>query len=226
MRICSHVAQQKPKKHQRMRLSVIVLIILNITTMAFCSFAQPESTKLEYLNPVPHLHKPIFSGEDLSQLKWSNSSNPLETRLGALEREVADLKVLINTLIQSQPSSPVVDVSGNLDMSSEIADIPSVIDIYFDLGSSTINANALMAMNEVIDIAAHYPRYRILLKGFADATGQPQRNQALAQERMQQIRNLLLSSGILNGQILAQFPDPECKESGPHLRKVSIVFIP
>jgi outer membrane protein OmpA-like peptidoglycan-associated protein len=227
MCLCSHVAQQKSSQYQFMRMFVIAMILLNIAMMPFCTWAQPENQpSLEYLHPVPHLHKPQFGEEDLSQIKWTKSTNPFETRLSALEREVADLKVMITTLIQSQPSSPVVDLSNTLPLQGEVADIPSTIDIFFDLGSTSINANALMAMNEVIDIAAHYPKYRILLKGFADASGQPQRNQALAQERMQQIRNLLLSSGIHNAQILAQFPDPFCDEIGPHLRKVSIIFVP
>ncbi len=210
-----------------MRTFIIALILLNIVVMPLCTFAQPESQPaLEYLHPAPHLHKPILNEEDLSQIKWSNTEDKFESRLAHLENEVADLKLMIQSLMKAEMGSPVADVSNALPPMGEIADIPSVIEIYFENGQSGINANALMALNEVIDIAAHYPTQRIILKGHADATGSPQRNQALAQERMQQVRNLLLSSGIDNKNIFAQFPDPSFTEKGANMRKVSIVFAP
>ncbi len=210
-----------------MRTSIITLILLNIVVMPLCTFAQPENQPaLEYLHPGPHLHKPILNEEDLSQIKWSNSKDPLESRLSNLEKEVADLKVMIQSLMKAESFSPMADASNGLPPRGEVAGIPSVIDIYFDNGQSSINANALMALNEVIDIAAHYPNHRIILKGYADATGSAQANQILAQERMQQVRNLLLSSGIANQNIFAQFPDPFFKETGAAMRKVSIVFAP
>ena len=194
--------------------------------MSLCLFAQPDSSPLEYLKPVPHLHKPNLTTEDLSQIKWMNTENPFESRLTHLENEVADLKMMVQTLIKAQSGSPVADNNQSLPPKGEIAGIPSVIEIYFENGQAGINANALMALNEVIDIAAHYPNQRIILKGYADATGNPQRNQILAQERMQQVRNLLLSSGIENQNIFAQFPDPSFTEMGANMRKVSIVFAP
>lgn len=194
--------------------------------MSFCLFAQPDNGALEYLKPAPHLHKPSLTADDLSQIKWINTENPFESRLAHLENEVADLKLMIQSLMKAEMGSPVADVSNALPPKGEIAGIPSVIEIYFENGQSGINANALMALNEVIDIAAHYPTQRIILKGYADATGNPQRNQALAQERMQQVRNLLLSSGIDNKNIFAQFPDPSFTEKGATMRKVSIVFAP
>lgn len=192
--------------------------------MSLCLFAQPENGALEYLKPAPHLHKPSLTADDLSQIKWINTENPFESRLAHLENEVADLKLMIESLVKAQTGSPVADNINFLPPKGEIAGIPSVIDIYFENGQSGINANALMALNEVIDIAAHYPSQRIILKGYADATGNPQRNQILAQERMQQVRNLLLSSGIENQNIFAQFPDPTFTEKGANMRKVSIVF--
>ncbi len=194
--------------------------------MSLCLFAQPDNGALEYLKPAPHLHKPSLTADDLSQIKWINTENPIESRLTHLENEVADLKLMIQSLMKVEMGSPIADVSNALPPKGEIAGIPSVIEIYFENGQSGINANALMALNEVIDIAAHYPTQRIILKGYADATGNPQRNQALAQERMQQVRNLLLSSGIDNQNIFAQFPDPSFTEKGATMRKVSIVFAP
>jgi len=224
MRLCSHVAQQKPAQHQRMKKARITWTMLFSLVMPLCILAQPDNGALEYLKPAPHLHKPSLTADDLSQIKWINTENPIESRLTHLENEVADLKLMIQSLMKAEMGSPIADVSNALPPKGEIADIPSVIEIYFENGQSGINANALMALNEVIDIAAHYPTQRIILKGYADATGSPQRNQALAQERMQQVRNLLLSSGIDNQNIFAQFPDPTFIEKGANMRKVSIVF--
>ena len=224
MRLCSHVAQQKPAQYQRMKKACIIWTMLFSLVMPLCILAQPDNGALEYLKPAPHLHKPSLTADDLSQIKWINTENPIESRLTHLENEVADLKLMIQSLMKAEMGSPVADVSNALPPKGEIAGIPSVIEIYFENGQSGINANALMALNEVIDIAAHYPTQRIILKGYADATGSPQRNQALAQERMQQVRNLLLSSGIDNQNIFAQFPDPTFIEKGANMRKVSIVF--
>lgn len=226
MCICPHASQQKPTQHQRMKKGRIIWTMLFALVMPLCILAQPDNSSLEFLKPVPHLHKSVLSAEDHSQIKWGNAEDKFETRLAHLENEVADLKLMIQTLMKAEMGSPVADISNALPPKGEIAGIPSVIEIYFEIGQSGINANALMALNEVIDIAAHYPDQRILLKGYADATGKPERNQALAQERMQQVRNLLLSSGIENQNIFAQFPDPTFTEKGANMRKVSIVFAP
>ena len=226
MRLCSHVAQQKPAQHQRMKKARITWTMLFSLVMPLCILAQPDNSSLEFLKPVPHLHKSVLSGEDLSQIKWINTEDKFESRLAHLENEVADLKLMIQSLMKAEMGSPVADVSNALPPKGEIAGIPSVIEIYFENGQSGINANALMALNEVIDIAAHYPTQRIILKGYADATGNPQRNQTIAQERMQQVRNLLLTSGIDNQNIFAQFPDPSFTEKGAAMRKVSIIFAP
>jgi outer membrane protein OmpA-like peptidoglycan-associated protein len=209
-----------------MKKGRIIWTMLFSMLMPFCILAQPDNPSLEFLKPVPHLHKSVLSAEDHSQIKWVNAEDKFESRLLHLEKEVADLKLMIQSLIKSEMGSPVADVSNALPPKGEIAGIPSVIEIYFENGQSGINANALMALNEVIDIAAHYPTQRIILKGYADATGKPERNQALAQERMQQVRNLLLSSGIDNQNIFAQFPDSNFTEKGANMRKVSIVFAP
>ena len=209
-----------------MKKESIIWTLLFALVMPLCIFAQPDKSALEFLKPVPHLHKSVLSAEDHSQIKWINAEDKFESRLVHLEKEVADLKLMIQSLITSEMGSPVADVSNALPPKGEIAGIPSVIEIYFENGQSGINANALMALNEVIDIAAHYPTQRIILKGYADATGKPERNQALAQERMQQVRNLLLSSGIDNQNIFAQFPDSNFTEKGANMRKVSIVFAP
>jgi outer membrane protein OmpA-like peptidoglycan-associated protein len=209
-----------------MKKGPIIWTMLFALVMPLCIFGQPDNSSLEFLKPVPHLHKSVLNAEDHSQIKWVNAEDKFESRLVHLEKEVADLKLMIQSLITSEMGSPVADVSNALPPKGEIAGIPSVIEIYFENGQSGINANALMALNEVIDIAAHYPTQRIILKGYADATGKPERNQALAQERMQQVRNLLLSSGIDNQNIFAQFPDPTFTEKGANMRKVSIVFAP
>lgn len=226
MCLCSHVAQPQSPQYQHVKKGRIIGMFALQWMMSLCLFAQPDNSSLEFLKPVPHLHKSVLSGEDLSQIKWINTEDKFESRLAHLENEVADLKLMIQSLMKAEMGSPVADVSNALPPKGEIAGIPSVIEIYFENGQSGINANALMALNEVIDIAAHYPTQRIILKGYADATGSPQRNQALAQERMQQVRNLLLSSGIDNQNIFAQFPDPTFIEKGANMRKVSIVFAP
>lgn len=224
MCLCSHVAQPQSPQYQHVKKGRIIGMFALHWMMSFCLFAQPDNGALEYLKPAPHLHKPSLTADDLSQIKWANTENPFESRLAHLESEVADLKLLIESLVKAQTGSPVADNTNLLPPKGEIAGIPSVIEIYFENGQSGINANALMALNEVIDIAAHYPHQRIILKGYADATGNPQRNQILAQERMQQVRNLLLSSGIENQNIFAQFPDPTFTDKGANMRKVSIVF--
>lgn len=80
--------------------------------------------------------------------------------------------------------------------------------VYFEAGSSKLGTSELVQWKEWITLFLSQPLDSILLIGSADTTGNVSKNRRLVKERVQTIRQSLLSLGVKPEIISSQYLDP------------------
>jgi OOP family OmpA-OmpF porin len=71
-----------------------------------------------------------------------------------------------------------------------------LVNLFFDLNKDTPNTASANNLYYIINFLRTYPEARIKIKGFADTSGDEQKNQALAQKRAENVAAFLMQSGI------------------------------
>ncbi len=104
--------------------------------------------------------------------------------------------------------------------------LPGGFDITFKTGSSQIELGERLRLNEVINLLATQTHLRILLTGYADATGNRETNLRLSKLRAQAVRTYLLKSGLPEHRILINFFGDEKAVGASNDRRVELRFIP
>jgi outer membrane protein OmpA-like peptidoglycan-associated protein len=77
-------------------------------------------------------------------------------------------------------------------------------DILFDTDSAIVKPSAVDQLQQVGDILAKYSDDRIRVEGFTDSTGSSPHNEELSTRRASSVKNVLLSRGVKERQMLVQ----------------------
>ena len=83
---------------------------------------------------------------------------------------------------------------------------PSLVKIYFALGSSTLPGDTLDSLQQLAVAAKVDPVRRIEVSGYHDASGDAERNLALAKARAFAVRDALIAAGIPQDRIELRKP--------------------
>ena len=76
------------------------------------------------------------------------------------------------------------------------------VDIFFDLNKSVIRDDQILTLNRLVSYLRNNPDIRIQLDGYADrATGTPEINQELSEQRVAAVRQFIVSRGIANARV-------------------------
>ena len=76
------------------------------------------------------------------------------------------------------------------------------VDIFFDLNKSQIRDDQVLTLNRLVSYLRNNPDIKIQLDGYADrATGTPEINQELSEQRVAAVRQFLVSRGIENARV-------------------------
>jgi outer membrane protein OmpA-like peptidoglycan-associated protein len=75
--------------------------------------------------------------------------------------------------------------------------------ILFETGSANIDPSSNPRLDRVVEYMTHMASARIRIGGHTDNVGNPQRNQALSQQRADAVRSYLVSHGIDGGRVEA-----------------------
>lgn len=93
--------------------------------------------------------------------------------------------------------------------------IPERMSIFFDTGSSFVSPTDTEALQSMVEAAMSVENWnRIGLSGYTDGTGNETVNAKLAQQRMSQVRNLLIDMGIPAEKIVLVKPEQVQAASG------------
>ncbi|WP_434718168.1 cytochrome c oxidase subunit II [Paraburkholderia sp. A1BS-2L] len=79
--------------------------------------------------------------------------------------------------------------------------------IYFEVGKSTLPADAKDAIQAAADYAKAHPDAKFTLSGFTDASGKADTNAELAKHRAQAVRDALKAAGIAEDHIILKKPE-------------------
>lgn len=77
-------------------------------------------------------------------------------------------------------------------------------DILFDSGKDQLKATAKKNITQMGEIMKKYPENVLTIKGYTDATGSDQLNQALSQKRAEAVRSQLVAAGVPSDTIRTQ----------------------
>jgi outer membrane protein OmpA-like peptidoglycan-associated protein len=109
---------------------------------------------------------------------------------------------------------------------AEIAsNLPEGFDVVFRTASSALAVNDRLQLNEVIALLATRTDLRVMITGYADASGNREANLRLSQARAQMVRQYLLQSGMAEHRILINFFGDAKAEGSARDRRVEVRFI-
>jgi outer membrane protein OmpA-like peptidoglycan-associated protein len=152
----------------------------------------------------------------------------------ALQLQINDLREMIVQLVSGdvpiEISDPIasggVSTGGGFNRPAT-TNLPTNIDVRFNLGSTSLNVNNKLMLNEIIDILARNPFMKIMVTGYADKVGNKEANLRLSQLRAKQVSQYILASGIARQRVLVNyFGDTRSEAVNPDDRKVVIEFLP
>lgn len=76
--------------------------------------------------------------------------------------------------------------------------------LYFNTGSSSLDANSMNQIENVAAIMKAYPKVNILFRGHTDNTGSAEGNKSLSASRALSVKNKLVEMGVASGRINTQ----------------------
>jgi cytochrome c oxidase subunit II len=79
--------------------------------------------------------------------------------------------------------------------------------VYFDLGQSTLPADATSAVDAAAAYAKAHPDAKLTLSGFTDTSGSATKNADLAKTRAQAVRDALKAAGVAEDRIILKKPE-------------------
>lgn len=147
----------------------------------------------------------------------------------AMQKQIDDLREMVYTLVKSNAGDAIAatDGAGIIHVPKvSVKNLPSNMSVYFDMSSVALNANAQLALGEIVDILAKESGCTIMLTGCADKTGNASRNLVLSQQRATAVKHFLLQSGVSADRILTKYiGDQSWQDDGKSERRVMIEFV-
>lgn len=141
------------------------------------------------------IHRRIDESDQRKQL-WE-----LRDRMDDLEGRMDDIGLLVDALAREQDA-------GRHDENA-VAGLSALtgqnLRITFGVGAYTLDAEARALLREVASAMARTPGMRVLVKGFADSSGDAALNLRLSERRAMAVRDFLLSLGIPDDQVLLNY---------------------
>ncbi|WP_322091509.1 cytochrome c oxidase subunit II [Paraburkholderia bannensis] len=108
----------------------------------------------------------------------------------------------------AEASAPAAAASG-ADQASGAAQSTASLpaSVYFEVGKSTLPADAKDAIQAAADYAKAHPDAKFTLSGYTDASGKADANAELAKHRAQAVRDALKAAGIAEDHIILKKPE-------------------
>ena len=103
--------------------------------------------------------------------------------------------------------------------------LPQVVAIQFASGSASMDLNAQLQLNEVMELLCRHPQIRVVCTGHADAMGSRAHNHGLSKLRARAAREYILQSGLAAERVLLNyFGEERMRSKDARDRRVEIRF--
>lgn len=149
----------------------------------------------------------------------------------AMQKQIDDLREMVFALVQMNTGDAIAD-GGKATVTPErfkpvtVSNVPSSMSVYFAKAMTTLDAGSKLALNEIVDILARDPSLNLIITGYADKTGDAAKNLILSQERANNVKRLLISSGLSSDRFVTKyFGDRDSRNESTNDRKVVIEFV-
>lgn len=176
----------------------------------------------ELISTQNSLLRTMWMRMDSLQQQQNWQKEVYDQQIQQIELQVEELQKLLITLQQigNGPKLATMEKHIMLDYN-----IPTEISIYFTHQNASIEIEALMALNEVIELLSRESNSAVLLSGFANDYLESKENILLSQRRVSEISNMLMSAGISPDRIITRYMG-HCIDDGKlNYQKVTITFI-
>jgi outer membrane protein OmpA-like peptidoglycan-associated protein len=145
-----------------------------------------------------------------------------------MQAQIENLRTMIVELVKMNGGA--LASTGNDFMlengSSEVTNLPESISVFFEKGSTVLNTNAQLSLNEIVEIMAVNPRIKMVITGYADKTGNEKTNLALSQQRAKKVKQVFLESGLDESRFITRYlGDSGSATVNPEDRKVVLTFV-
>ncbi len=146
---------------------------------------------------------------------------PNATVAAAPVAAVATVAAVAPTVAPAAPvaaaPATVTPVVGNTD----------TVSLYFDVNKTAPPADAAQKLDGIINYGRSNPNTKIGISGYADKTGDPEKNAQLSKERAMAIKNQLISAGLPEDRIMLQKPKDVTadKKDDKESRRVDVYIV-
>lgn len=141
-----------------------------------------------------------------------------ENRNDDMRRELATMRSMIENIANDRPAGPR-DSPSTATTSTPVA-------VVFDKNQHELTYAQKAQLNRVEIEMTKHPRYRALITGYADKSGDPDFNAWISQKRAHAVRNYLVSTGVPRSRLTVSFlGDAESDSPNPQDRKVEVTYL-
>jgi outer membrane protein OmpA-like peptidoglycan-associated protein len=146
-----------------------------------------------------------------------------------MQKQIDDLREMVFALVKMNSGDAVADLRPSLPpprSEGTVSNLPGSMNIYFEKGSTMLNAGSKLSLNEIVDILARSPGLKLIVTGYADRTGDPGKNLLLSQQRANEVKSFLAASGLSQDRFITKyFGDRDSNQESRNDRKVTIEFV-
>jgi outer membrane protein OmpA-like peptidoglycan-associated protein len=149
----------------------------------------------------------------------------------AMQKQIDDLREMVFALVQMNTGDAIADggkgtVAPERFKAVTVSNVPSSMNVYFAKAMTTLDAGSKLALNEIVDILARDPSLNLIITGYADKTGDAAKNLIISQERANNVKRFLISSGLSSDRFITKyFGDRDSSNESTNDRKVLIEFV-
>jgi outer membrane protein OmpA-like peptidoglycan-associated protein len=146
-----------------------------------------------------------------------------------MQKQIDDLREMVFALVKMNSGDALADVKPSLPPSRSagtVTNLPGSMNIYFQKGSTLLDAGSVLSLNEIVDILARSPGLKLIVTGYADKTGDAAKNLLLSQQRANEVKKFLSASGLPQDRFITKyFGDRDSQQESKNDRKVTIEFV-
>lgn len=147
-----------------------------------------------------------------------SARDSIDAQVVQMRQEIDDLRANIIAMDQDYAVAVVKAPEA-------VPEMPTT-EVFFNVGSSTLSDSDKSRILALTKFITKYPQATVLLKGYTDPTGSPERNLMLSKKRAESVRKVLVKEGILADRIDTEFfgADSSVSSDLAYGRRVEIVI--
>ena len=129
------------------------------------------------------------------------------------------------SLLKDHPALGGAMVAAAATMPGAMATMPASNKVLFEVGKTDLGMDAMKAVAAAVEASKGNPAMRLSLSGFADKTGDPDKNLDLAKQRAFAVRDALKAAGVAEDRIVLQKPEFVIGGADSDSRRVDITAL-